>query len=138
MFTRGSYNSFAGVLDRLVPSKTQFRPQTAAARGLADARFLHEPHVAFTSAYSVPTIDFVSGRERRHNVMLVLISPVAKVSWARALVGDDGVRRPISSVVHSGVSMLNGQLGMDAVCAPPASGRLASASARAPLVRDIR
>ena len=32
MFTRGSYCSFAGVQDRLVPSKTQFRPQNLAPR----------------------------------------------------------------------------------------------------------
>ena len=32
MFTRGSYCSFAGVLDRLVPSETQFRPQNLDPR----------------------------------------------------------------------------------------------------------
>ena len=32
MFTRGSYCSFAGVLDRLVPLETQFRPQNLEAQ----------------------------------------------------------------------------------------------------------
>lgn len=85
--------------------------------GFDGFKLLGRPHVHFAESESeMPSVsfDFVSGGRRRQ--LLVLIAPIAQVDWAAALTSDDARVVPVSTMVYTGVSGLNAQVGADAVC----------------------
>ena len=113
--------------DALTPPRA-----TRSPTGLAGFRLLRAPVIAVPAASDASptvTIDFMSDGVSRQ--LVVLVAPIAAVDWARALVGADGERLPVSTLVHTGVSNHNSQLGADAVCDVARPERRAQSGIRA-------
>jgi hypothetical protein len=83
--------------------------------GLRDFRFLRSyPVCSLRSSPPRIELEFMAAGHARHLTMLV--APISAIDWSSALVGPDGVFRPVSTLVHAGVIPQNSQPAADYVC----------------------
>ena len=105
----------------------------AAPFGLGGFCFLGQPLISHQTTPPRIELDFMAGGYARHLTLLAV--PSMDVDWASALNGRDGTFRPVSTLVHTGVSSLNSQVAVDAVCGGVSSS---GSGARPRAARSIR